>query len=323
MLSYPFVSATVNATFGPDAAARATTAAPVPAMRLANPLDVDASYLRTSMIPGLIEVARRNLSRGLTDLSLFEVGLVFRPEPGAEYGQAELPTGGSLPSETELAELTAGIPPQPRHVGVLITGNAVAKQPAQAALSAGIADAIVAVRQLAAAVGVDVRVAQGEHPALHPGRAAELFVDAPTGTVPVGFAGELLPALAHSFDLPRVVAVAEVDLDALIEHSRRDVIVAPIVSMPAATQDLSLVVSAGVPAGDVLRAVLDGAGPLLENATLVDDYRGAGVEDGEKSLTFALRFRAPDRTLTAAEATDAKNAALALAAERFDAVLRE
>jgi phenylalanyl-tRNA synthetase beta chain len=55
----------------------------------------------------------------------------------------------------------------------------------------------------------------------------------------------------------------------------------------------------------------------------VDDYRGPGVDDAAKSLTFALRFRAPDRTLTAAEATEAKTAAVAVAAERFGAALRE
>ena len=317
VLSYPFVSEAANATFGPDAAA------PVPAMRLANPLDVDAGYLRTSMIPGLIEVARRNLSRGLTDLSLFETGLVFRPEPGLSYGQQELPLGGRLPSDDDLATLNAGIPPQPRHVGVLVTGQAIAKQPRQAAVPAGIADAVTAVRQLAASLAVDIRVAQGEHRALHPGRTAELFVDAPTGSVPVGFAGELLPSLAQKHDLPRVVAVAEVNLDALIEHSRKDIAVAPIVSMPAATQDLSLVVPVAVPAAEVLAAVIEGAGELLEHARLVDDYRGTGLDDGEKSLTFALRFRAPDRTLTAAEASDAKNGAIALAAERLGAALRE
>jgi phenylalanyl-tRNA synthetase beta chain len=83
------------------------------------------------------------------------------------------------------------------------------------------------------------------------------------------------------------------------------------------------VVGADVPAGEVLTAVVTGAGELLEDARLVDDYRGAGVPDGQKSLTFALRFRAPDRTLTAAEASDAKLAGLARAAELFGATLRE
>ena len=318
VLSYPFLSRGANDTFG------SATGDAVPAVRLANPLDVEAPFLRTSMLPGLIDVARRNLSRGSTDLSLYEIGLVFRPEPGVTYGhETDLPLGGARPADETLAQLNAGIPPQPRHVGVLVTGNAVPKQPGQAALAAGVADALTAVQQLAASVGATVRVRQGQHKALHPGRTAELVVDTPTGAVPVGFAGELLPALARELDLPRVVGVAEVDLDALLEHARREVVVTPIVSMPAATQDLSLVVPITVPAADVLATVVEGAGELLEHARLVDDYRGTGVGEGEKSLTFALRFRATDRTLTAAEATEAKNGAITLAASRFGATLRD
>ncbi|WP_420710599.1 hypothetical protein [Agrococcus sp. SL85] len=96
-----------------------------------------------------------------------------------------------------------------------------------------------------------------------------------------------------------------------------------IAPVPAATQDLSLVVPAAVPAGQVLTAVREGAGALLEHIALVDDYRGAGLGEGEKSLTFALRFRAADRTLTAAEATEAKLSGVAVAAERHGARLRD
>jgi phenylalanyl-tRNA synthetase beta chain len=96
-----------------------------------------------------------------------------------------------------------------------------------------------------------------------------------------------------------------------------------IAAYPAATQDLSVVVGADVPAGEVLSAIVEGAGPLLELAHLVDDYRGQGILDDSKSLTFALRFRANDRTLTAREATEAKLAGAARASERFGAAIRE
>jgi phenylalanyl-tRNA synthetase beta chain len=160
---------------------------------------------------------------------------------------------------------------------------------------------------------------RGEHPALHPGRTAELRV----GDRVVGVAGELLPSIAAELDLPRVVALLELDLDALLELGAVDVQAVPIVTMPAATQDLSLVVPIEAPAGEVLAAVATGAGPLLEHAALVDDYRGPGLPDGRKSLTFALRFRAPDRTLTAAEASEAKLAGAARAGELFGATVRE
>ena len=76
-------------------------------------------------------------------------------------------------------------------------------------------------------------------------------------------------------------------------------------------------------AADVAAALREGAGELLESTRLVDDYRGQGVDAGSKSLTFALRFRASDRTLTAAEATEAKLAGVAVAAEKFGAQIRD
>ena len=275
--------------------------------------------MRTSILPGLIDAARRNLSRGLTDLALYEIGLVFQPVAGEAYGSGPLPVGNARPSDDTLLALNTGIPPQPWHVGALFLGDAVVKQPGLAAVHTGLADAIGAAHQLALAVGATITVRQGSHKAMHPGRTAELW----SGAAMVGYAGELLPAIAHDRDLPRVVALLEVDLDALIGSTADEVTPTPIVSFPAATQDLSLVVADTVAAGELLAVVLEGAGPLLETARLVDDYRGTGVEPATKSLTFALRFRAPDRTLTAAEATEAKTAAVELAAARVGATLRE
>ena len=313
VLSYPFVTRASNDLFG------SPVAGPVAAIKLANALDSEFGWMRTSVLPGLIDAARRNLSRGLTDLALFEIGLVFQPVAGEAYGSGPLPAGNARPSDDTLLALNTGIPPQPWHVGALFLGDAVVKQPGLAAAHTGLADAIGAAHQLALAVGATITVRQGSHQAMHPGRTAELW----SGTTLVGYAGELLPAIADDRDLPRVVALLEVDLDALVGSTLDEVTPTPIVSFPAATQDLSLVVADTVPAGDLLAVVIEGAGSLLESARLVDDYRGTGVEAGSKSLTFALRFRAPDRTLTAAEATEAKTAAVELAAQRFAAALRE
>ena len=313
VLSYPFVTSAGNDLFG------SADGSPVPAIKLANALDSEFGWMRTSVLPGLLDAAHRNLSRGLTDLALYEVGLVFQPVAGEAYGSGPLPVGNARPTTEVLTELNAGIPPQPWHVGALFLGDAVGKQPGAPAIPTGLADAIGAAHQLALAVGSRITVRQGSHQAMHPGRTAELWA----GTNLVGYAGELLPAIAHDRDLPRVVALLEIDLDRLIASAAIEVTPTPIVSFPAATQDLSLVVGDGVPAGDLLAVVIEGAGDLLETARLVDDYRGTGIDQGSKSLTFALRFRAPDRTLTAAEATAAKTAAVELAAERFGATLRE
>lgn len=338
VLTYPFVSERTNNLFGaPVVSAGATDAASadpavpvaVPQVKVANPLDGDAPFMRTSMVPGLLQIAHRNRSRGLVDLAIYEQGLVFRPEAGVAYGTRVLPVGAARPSAEVEAELNAGIPPQPLLVGVVLVGNDVRHQPGRPAVATGWQSALAAVQQVALATGVCIEVRQGRHPAMHPGRTAELFVSVPgaataaAGTVSVGFAGELLPAVANDFDLPAVVAVAEINLALVFAQAGGDLTVTPIRTMPAATQDLSLVVSAAVPAAALRAAVAEGAGDLLESIELVDDYRGAGLEPGQKSLTFALRFRGTERTLTAAEASAARLAGVAVAAERFGATLRE
>jgi len=119
------------------------------------------------------------------------------------------------------------------------------------------------------------------------------------------------------------VIVAELDLDLVLSLAGEKVVAASLSGFPAATQDVSLVLAADIAAANVRAALVEGAGDLLESVRLVDDYRGQGVPEGQKSLTFALRFRADDRTLTAAEATEAKLAGVAVAAERFGAAIRE
>ena len=297
----------------------------LPSVKLANPLDGQSPFLRRSLVPGLLQVAHRNVARGLTDLSLFETGVVFLPEPGVQYGTPHVPPLAVRPDAATLAELDASIPPQHRHIAVLLTGNLVTKQPGVAPVTAGLADALDAVRIIAAAAGVAIDVVQGERAALHPGRTGVLSVATTTSAtgVEVGYVGELLPAVAEASDLPGRVIVAELDLDLVLSLAGEKVVAASLSGFPAATQDVSLVLRADVPAAEVRAALAEGAGELLESVRLVDDYRGQGVPEGQKSLTFALRFRATDRTLTAAEASEAKLSGVAVASDRFGATLRE
>lgn len=291
----------------------------LPSVKLANPLDGQAPFLRRTLVPGLLQVAHRNVARGLTDLALFETGTVFLPAPGVRYGTEVVPPPAVRPDAATLSMLDAAIPPQPRHVAVLLVGDRVAKQPGQAAIPFDLADAVDAVRAIGAAAGVSLDVAQTTRAALHPGRAGKVLA----GDVEVGYVGELLPSISAEADLPGRVLVAELDLDAVLESAHGRVVATALSGYPAATQDVSLVVDVAMTAAEVERAVVEGAGDLLEAIQLVDDYRGAGLPEGSKSLTFALRFRAPDRTLTAAEATAAKLAGVETARERFGATLRE
>ncbi len=311
--SFPFTTAEANALHG------SASGEGVPSIRLANPLDGQAPFLRRSLVPGLLQVAHRNLSRGFTDLALFETGVVFAPEPAVVYGTVDVPPLAVRPDDETLAALNASIPPQPRHVAVLLTGNATPKHPGGPAVAAGLADALAAVQTIASAAGVRLAVAQGQRAALHPGRTGILSVSG----VEVGYIGEVLPAVSADADLPGRVYVAELDLDGVLSLARPADVAASLSGFPAATQDVSLVVGADVVAADVAAALTEGAGELLESLRLVDEYRGQGLAEGTKSLTFALRFRAPDRTLTAAEATAAKLAGVAVASDRYAATIRE
>lgn len=310
VLNYPFLSTEQNLWFAQNQHA--------PAVRLANALQEDFSEMRTSILPGLLEAAKRNLSRGSVNLAIFEEGSVFQPLKKIGSGSS-LPVGYELPSDKELAELNQAIPSQPKHLAVVFTGSRVAQQVGQREVAASYQDAINAILIAAKAVGAELRLVQAQRAGFHPGRCAEFFT---SDAKLVGVAGELDPALMTTNDLPRRVAAAEINLNVLFDAAP-DVIQAQAIGiMPAATQDLSLVVSTDVPAGELLHLIKQGAGALLESITLVDDYRGENVGEGKKSLTFALKFRAEDRTLTQAEATEARDAAVKLAAEKFDAVLR-
>jgi phenylalanyl-tRNA synthetase beta chain len=171
-------------------------------------------------------------------------------------------------------------------------------------------------RRGAAVAGVDVRVVPADQPPWHPGRCASIRV----GDWPIGYAGELAPAVIERLGLPPRTAAIELNLDGL---PQRRPPVAPVISpYPPVHLDVALVVDAGVPAGAVTDALHDGGGELLESVRLFDVYTGDQVGEGRKSLAFAMVVRAPDRTLTAADATGVRDAAVAVAADRVGAILR-
>ncbi|KUF08237.1 phenylalanine--tRNA ligase subunit beta [Leucobacter sp. G161] len=319
--NYPFVSRAQLDNFGagPEASADAASA-PVDAVRLANALDGETPFMRRSLLPGLVTAAQRNVSRGLTDLALVEFGRVFVPLAAPnQLGTATVPPLAARPSDEELAELNASIPDQPHTAAALLIGDAIEKQPGESGREYDWADAIDAARITAGAVSAELTVRQGTHRAFHPGRTAELVV---AGEV-VGVAGELLPELVADYHMPGRVAAFELDLERVMELAPREPATANLSGYPAATQDLTLVVSLDVPAAEVLTTVVAGAGELLEHAHIVADYRGQGIDEGQRALTFALRFRASDRTLKAEEASAAKLAGVAAAEAAFGAKLRD
>ncbi|MFJ6002017.1 phenylalanine--tRNA ligase subunit beta [Arthrobacter sp. NPDC092385] len=312
VLSYPFVSERANAVFGtPEEGALAAS------VKLANPLSAELGHLRRSVLPGLVELAKRNSSRGFRDLALFEAGAVFLPE--GPLGTESIPPLGVKPDDDVLDALYAGIPDQPQVVAALFTGHEVPPSAGVVPRAWDWADAVDTVHLMAQVTGVDVVVRQGSHQAFHPGRTAEFSLR--SGEV-LGFAGELHPKLIAAQDLPARTVALEINADLLFEAAADVIVARPLSTYPPATQDVALVVESSVVAGDVLEALREGAGELLEDVSLFDVYTGPGIGEGKKSLAFALRFRAPDRTLTAEEASAARDAAVSLAAGRFGAVQR-
>ncbi|MGB8994733.1 MAG: phenylalanine--tRNA ligase subunit beta, partial [Pseudonocardiaceae bacterium] len=220
------------------------------------------------------------------------------------------------PSDAEVAALISALPTQPLHVGVVLAGQWERPGWWGPGRAAAWTDAVQAARLVGYAAGIDFVVCAVETPPWHPGRCAQLQVNGRA----VGHAGELHPAVIEALGLPPRTCAMELDLDALPLADRRP---SPVVSpYPPVLQDVALVVDATVPAAELTATLRRGAGELLEDVRLFDVYTGDQIGAGKRSLAFALRFRAPDRTLTAAEATAARDAAVTAAVETHGATLR-
>ncbi|PVZ08855.1 phenylalanine--tRNA ligase subunit beta [Actinomycetospora cinnamomea] len=314
VLPSPFVAPSVFDALGLDADDPRRRA-----LRLANPLDADRALMATTLLPGLLDAVVRNVSRGLRDLALYQVGQVVRPgaeEPGSTNQAPVLPVD-SRPDDAAIAEVLAGLPDQPLRVGAVLAGawdRAGWWGPGRAA---DWADAIEAARLVGRVYGADLEVAADRHAPWHPGRCAALRL--PDGTL-VGHAGELHPKVLETLGLPARTCAMELELDRLpLVEVRPSPAVSPF---PPVLLDVALVLDADVPAASVATALRDGGGDLLEDVRLFDVYTGAQVGEGKRSLAFALRLRAPDRTLTLEEASARRDAAVATAAERHGARLR-
>jgi phenylalanyl-tRNA synthetase beta chain len=316
-LSYPFIGDTDLDSLG------------IPAdddrrrlLLLANPISDEQPGMRTTLLPGLVAALRRNVGRGSSDVAIAESGSVFRLRPGqAPRGTTDppRPSVDGRPSRAELDSLEALLPDQPLHVGVALAGLRTPPGWWGAGEPVSWADAVEAARLVAAAVGTDLLVRRGAAPApWHPGRCAELVV---AGEV-VGHAGELSPRVCEDAGVPRRTCVMELDLGAVIRAASGVVTPTSLSTYPVAKEDVALVVDSGVAASEVEAALASGAGPLLESVRLFDVYTGDQVGVGRKSLAFALRLRAPDRTLTVDEVTAARDSAVSAAAAAVGAVPR-
>jgi phenylalanyl-tRNA synthetase beta chain len=296
----------------PDVAGRLRLAADDPRrtrmVRIANPLSEDGSVMRTTLIAGLLDAARYNLARGAEEVALFESGRAYLAEPAPdEGGTAAGAFPGTLPAPDREPHRIAAIlvgPPSP----AAWRGE---RQPGDFYAAKGVLEV------LAARLGAAVVLEEGSEPFLHPGRAAAVAVEGER----VGWIGELHPAVAREWDLPRCGAF-EVDLAPLLRASTTGAgVYEDVTTHPAVLQDLAVVVPEDVPAELVRSTVDEAGGELLSSARIFDLYHGDQVGPGRKSIALRLEFRAPDRTLTDEEVAERRDA-IARALEAFGGSLR-
>jgi phenylalanyl-tRNA synthetase beta chain len=242
-------------------------------LQMANPLSEAQSAMRTSLLPGLLEVAQRNLARDATALRLFEVGRVFLSN-GAD----------KLPDERLQLAVLLGGDQLPR------SWRSPAQQPD---FYAGKALLSTLLEQL----GIEWLLADGGPAFLHPGRAAQVLA----GGHESGYLGELHPLVARDFglgELPSPPVVFELDLTEIFEAPGEPAIYEDVSTYPAVFWDIAVVVDEEVEAQTVIETVRSGAGEDLRSVDVFDLYRGDQVGPGKKSLALRLEFRSSDRTLT-------------------------
>jgi phenylalanyl-tRNA synthetase beta chain len=259
-----------------------------------NPLAETWSIMRPTLLGSLLDAAAHNGARGVRDLALFESGTVYRAASSA-----------TLASEHHA-------------LAVLIAGDAVPaswrSQPAAPAdffAAKGLLSAVLDVLRL------DWTVVGEQWPFLHPARSATVLA----GETRLGFVGELHPLVAAEWDLERA-AVWTIDLGLAVDLAPELVRYAPFAEYPSVREDLAVVVSDGVSAGDVVAAVREAGGAELARVEVFDVYRSSQVGEGRVSLALHLEFRAADRTLTDSDVAERRGQIAAVLAQRLGGELR-
>ncbi|MEI6120581.1 MAG: phenylalanine--tRNA ligase subunit beta [Actinomycetes bacterium] len=305
VMTFPFVNEEVVSRMG-FVGARAES------YRLANPMSEDQPLMRPHLLPGLLDAARRNYGRGFKDFSIFEMGLIFRKS--IDLAPGIFPAVGKRPSDEVISSIFSSVPTQLSFICGVQVGKVGTESWKGKARAYEWTDAVGEVETILRQMNLSWEIKRADLAPWHPGRCAEFIVDGK----PVAHAGELHPRVVADFGLPARSAAWGINLDALPLSPL--VTPQPIVVMPAAVQDVALVVDIQVSAQDIKAALVEGAGELLESITLFDRYEALG--DGKVSLAFSLVFRSVDRTLTAAEVSEFRESAVAVASLKFGATVR-
>ena len=305
VINYPFVNQELLDALG-------FTGDRAKSFKLANPMSEDFPLLRTHLLPGLLTTLSRNINRGAKDLALFEIGSVFRNI--SPLGKVVLPTTERKPSQKVIDSIYSSVPNQMLFVAGVSCGEKYLSSWQGEGSRFEWSDAVSKAAEIIESTGNKYEITGADLAPWHPGRCAEFKV---AGKV-VAHAGELHPRVIATLNLPARTCAFAVILNELPEAKLG---AAPrIWNMPAAVQDIALVVSKNVLASDVEDSLRIGAGELLESISLFDRYDQIG--DEKVSLAFTLTFRAADRTLTAEEVSGYRDEAVQRAGKDCGAVLR-
>jgi phenylalanyl-tRNA synthetase beta chain len=261
------------------------------AVALRNPISTDLSVMRTSLWAGLIGAVRHNLARQQTRVRLFESGLKF------------------IQQDNEIIQIN--------YVSGVVTGGLLPEQWSGEKRSVDFFDVKGDVEALLDRCGAEAVFEADSHPALHPGQSASIRFQGRT----IGWLGCIHPALATRFEIPKQTVLFELDTDVL--HQGRLPSFQNLSRFPSIRRDLSIVVSAETPAGDLCEAITAQAGAILQGLTVFDLYQGEGIESGRKSIAFGLILQDSSRTLTDVDVEAVVTGVTARLEKQFGATLRE
>jgi phenylalanyl-tRNA synthetase beta chain len=268
---------------------------PPEGIELENPLRAEESLLRPSLLPGLLRAVAFNAGQGQADTGLFEVGHIFLSPPA----------GQTLPDERE-------------HLGIVLSGS-IRRRPHEPDRPTGGHDTVGHLEAVAEALALaDWRTEPADRPGYARGRAAAVIVDG----AEAGVVGEVDPGVLERLGIGVGVAAFEVNLSQVLAARRRERHFQAPSRLPASTIDLAFVVDESIPAGAAERTLREAAGPLCEEVRIFDVFRSPSLGEGRKSLAFALRFRAHDRTLTDEEVGALRQACIEAMAKAHGATLR-
>jgi phenylalanyl-tRNA synthetase beta chain len=260
-----------------------------------NALRAEEPYLRPAILPGLLKAGAYNAGQGMADLALFELGHVF-----------------STPAPDNL------LPDERDHLALLLTGT-VARGPIEPDRVVDPYDAVDALEALLEALELaNVELVAGPAPGFDPTRSAAITV----GGAAIGHLGALSSSVLDAFGIPVAGVAIELDVDGLMGAARRDRTFRAQSRFPGSSIDLAFVLPESVPGASVERTLRTATGDLLEAVRVFDEFRSNALGPDRRSLAFALRFRAPDRTLTDTEIAGLRQAAIDSVIAAHDAELR-